>query len=609
MANLQIVISALDKASGDINKIKSEISGVNSASKGATKGTGDFTTSITSMMSKAALAAGAVAAVGMALKGVYDSAREAAELDYARSKFDNLSKSIGMVSDALLTDLRAATSGMMSDAELIASAGDFMALGLAKTHDEVVRLSSVAGALNMNMNQLVLTLTNQTTMRFDQLGVSVDGFDAKVKALEKSGLSASDAFTEAFLQQAEEQIATVGSAADKSIGSFKRFEAASQNLAKALKGDLATALAPVVDELAEMMNVLSGVTPLIENDRDAMVALNQAMADGTLTQKEYTQIVADLNRGFIAAQEAINKTKPAIVETSAAIEDQTMAIFENTNSWAEFKSQMEAAGIDLVMMTEDIYNSEKGITRFSDALNINEQSINFKKNIDLMKENMTSLMDQLSGAQLELDIAIKTFRENVASDLVDGLRKAGLEGEELESRLKVLDEMFGTSYTIEYKMELATGELLQALLDDPESFRAKYSGFEAEFLINDEQVVAAQEKVDTLQETINDLTSKIYTITFAFRSSGGLPNLGDGGVEMFPHASGGPVSAGKPYLWQEYGYRGEIAVQSQNGYILSRSDAARAAANHATAAPVYSGPSAQDIALAVRDAILMAGWR
>jgi hypothetical protein len=269
---------------------------------------------------------------------------------------------------------------------------------------------------------------------------------------------------------------------------------------------------------------------------------------------------------------------------------------------------MESAGIDLGMLTEDVYNSEKGITRFSDALNINEQSINFKKNIDLMKENMTSLMDQLSGAQLELDIAIKTFRENVASDLVDGLRKAGLEGEELEKRLKVLDEMFGTSYTIEYKMELATGELLQALLDDPEGFRAKYSGFEAEFLINDEQVVAAQEKVDTLQETINDLTSKIYTITFAFRSSGGLPNLGDGGVEMFPHASGGPVSAGKPYLWQEYGYRGEIAVQSQNGYVLSRSDAARAVAN-TTAAPVYSGPSAQDIALAVRDAILMAGWR
>ena len=69
------------------------------------------------------------------------------------------------------------------------------------------------------------------------------------------------------------------------------------------------------------------------------------------------------------------------------------------------------------------------------------------------------------------------------------------------------------------------------------------------------------------------------------------------------------MSAGNPYLWQEYGYRGEKFVPSQNGYILSRSDASRAVANAAPQPAVYSGPSAQDIALAVRDAILMAGWR
>ena len=76
------------------------------------------------------------------------------------------------------------------------------------------------------MNQLVLTLTNQTTMRFDALGVSVADFDEKVKALEESGLSAQDAFTEAFLQQAEEQIEKVGSAADTTMGNFMQLEAA-----------------------------------------------------------------------------------------------------------------------------------------------------------------------------------------------------------------------------------------------------------------------------------------------------------------------------------------------------------------------------------------------
>jgi hypothetical protein len=39
--------------------------------------------------------------------------------------------------------------------------------------------------------------------------------------------------------------------------------------------------------------------------------------------------------------------------------------------------------------------------------------------------------------------------------------------------------------------------------------------------------------------------------------------------------TGGPVSANNPYLWQEYGYRGEMFVPSQNGYVLSRADAKR----------------------------------
>ena len=41
-------------------------------------------------------------------------------------------------------------------------------------------------------------------------------------------------------------------------------------------------------------------------------------------------------------------------------------------------------------------------------------------------------------------------------------------------------------------------------------------------------------------------------------------------------AVGGNVYAGNPYGWQEYGYRGELFVPSQDGYILSRAEAERA---------------------------------
>ena len=79
------------------------------------------------------------------IKKVYDTAREGAELEYARQRFDNLSESIGTTSRLLLGDMRVATKGTISDFELMASASDLMALGLAKSHGEVIRLTTVSG--------------------------------------------------------------------------------------------------------------------------------------------------------------------------------------------------------------------------------------------------------------------------------------------------------------------------------------------------------------------------------------------------------------------------------------------------------------------------------
>ena len=140
------------------------------------------------------------AAAGVALKKIYDMGKAGAGLEFTAIKFDRLAESIGTTGDALRDDLADATDGLMSKAEQMQLAGDLMSLGLAKTHDEAVRLSTVASQLGMNMNQLVLTLTNQTTMRFDALGIAVDGFDDKVAKLKQTGMSASDAFKEAFMQ-------------------------------------------------------------------------------------------------------------------------------------------------------------------------------------------------------------------------------------------------------------------------------------------------------------------------------------------------------------------------------------------------------------------------
>ena len=248
-ANLRIVIDALNKASDDLKALEKQLKGVEKTSKDTGKATGNLADGFKDFLSTAGMVAAGVGTAYIALKKFYDFAKQGAELEYTADKFDRLADSIGTTADVLLTELRDATKGTRSDMELMASATDFVALGFAKTKDEAVRLATVAGALNMNMNQLVLTLANQTTMRFDQLGVAVEGFDARLQALKATGMDTNAAFKEAFLQQAEEQLLKVGNAADSAAGSFMKLEASIKNLGDNSKKDLANFVEPAIQSI------------------------------------------------------------------------------------------------------------------------------------------------------------------------------------------------------------------------------------------------------------------------------------------------------------------------------------------------------------------------
>ena len=57
--------------------------------------------------------------IGNAIKVAYAAASEGAAIEYAAIKFDRLSQSIGTTSELLLGDMKSATRGMMSDAQLM----------------------------------------------------------------------------------------------------------------------------------------------------------------------------------------------------------------------------------------------------------------------------------------------------------------------------------------------------------------------------------------------------------------------------------------------------------------------------------------------------------
>jgi len=129
------------------------------------------------------VAGAAYFAVSQAAERAYATLRAGAELQTTTERFGKLAAQINSTGDALLGKLREATKGMISDAELMASASGIVSLRLADNEEQVVRLATVVGTLGWDMQQVILTFANLSTMRLDALGLSVDEVKAKQKEL------------------------------------------------------------------------------------------------------------------------------------------------------------------------------------------------------------------------------------------------------------------------------------------------------------------------------------------------------------------------------------------------------------------------------------------
>jgi hypothetical protein len=299
-------------------------------------------------------ASAAVAGVTIAASKLYRTLRAGAELEATAIRFDRLAESIGTTGDALRADLGIAVQGLVSDTEAMALATDFMALGLTKTHDEAVRLASVAGQLGFNMNQLVLTLTNQTTMRFDALGVSVDGFEEKVEALEEAGLDADEAFRFAFIEQAEEQIERVGSRAETTAGQLDILEASTANAFDNFKLALTEDLSPIIEGLVsgtvatnEMVAALSKLeragdnldeqAKAIEDFRKALSDLRGESERGVLPNEQLANAYLNFVAALVDTGATAEEQKDTLRELGFEVEEDTVSVEGFTVAWEQLE--------------------------------------------------------------------------------------------------------------------------------------------------------------------------------------------------------------------------------------------------------------------------------
>lgn len=526
MADVDITVSMIDKTKAAGASVNQTLSELEKNSKGVKSGLSESAATMSEVALGMAKIVGVAAGVGYAAKQIYDFGRAGAELEFTRTRFDRLAESIGTTSDALLEDLHTATRGMYSDSELLASAGNLMALGLAKTHDEAVRLATVSGGLNMNMNQLVLTLTNMTTMRFDALGVSTDGFKEKMKALEEQGYSTDAAFKEAFLQQAEMQLEKVGNAADTNLGSFMRLEAQMKNNIDRAKEMSAQGLGPMIGYLADS-------TEKINTNAETLKKLN------TELYKEYSahKVLTPEMQSLIASYErgaAMAELYGASTDTAAQASMNAAAAMEEERIKAEALSDKLSGMVNLV---NDMQAAENSYTEKSGEL-ADKRAEAEAAVVDLRRQGFDEYSTQIQDALAKVD-EIKQAEADLAAER---------EKQTLQFLSNILAE------------NLARDGWTEA------EFNAFAKQQEAWGLWSADVVAKAQaawEEVDKITSSIENIpTSKTVTISALYET------YGDNAMIIGSNnrrAKGGPVNAGESYLVGEQGM--EIFTPSTSGTI------------------------------------------
>jgi len=234
MAEVVVAVKSVDRGSQNIQSFGDKLGklgmsalGINSAMQVASAAMNAFTGTV---------------------QGAWRALGEGAALTTAQGNFERLAGSIGTTADALRNDLTAATQGMVSQAQLMASASELMALGLTRTHDQTVRLGSVAGQLGWNMQHLILELNNMSGLRLDALGLELDKVKAKAKEFEAAGMSAKEAYAEAVITMGEQKLDIIQlSDAEKAM---RQLTTAAEDAGNAFKIAFAQGLAGDMQDLA-----------------------------------------------------------------------------------------------------------------------------------------------------------------------------------------------------------------------------------------------------------------------------------------------------------------------------------------------------------------------
>lgn len=387
-----------------------------------------------------------------------------------------------------------------------------------------------------------------------------------------------------------------------------------------LKNVMGEAIVPVITPiLVAVTDALDGTTKSSDDQRDAFAALTDAYNAGAMSAEQYAVAVGNVHNGTIdetaglkIADDAMAKHNKTVMTASDANQELLLGLFDTTDSWVEFQRAAEASGVDLALMTEEVYNSEKALGDTSEAVGLAEKYLlsqseaadkataawqeyvlavkditslttNFGSIITLA-ENYDDLLEDLAeqeqimadapiGSEKWVDAKtkveeLKQSMTDLANQMTLDLFQVAIAADELVS-----DAEMGAYFQMAADMGLISEEAASAAI---KAWRKAKATVEAETITGTFEIDDG--KVRTWMDFWDAYKPETKTATVIMqRIEAGLPPVGPAApTEPFIHpgddtpderATGGSVFGGVPYIVGEWGR--ELFVPESSGQIIS----------------------------------------
>lgn len=314
--------------------------------------------------------------LGTAARAAWDALNEGAALELTERRFESLAANIGVTAAALDSQMAAASQGMMSHAERMATAGDIIQLGLADSSNEVTRLSVLMDQLGWSAAGLANTLEDDSTDGLNALGLSFDAVSAKMEVYEARGVAASEAFDLAVIEAGEDQLAALGDATETTAGKIAQLTSKWEDLSNGFKVGFAEGVADDLEIIIDTLDELdikaedvgsalgnrigsavsrqlgtAGMAVMID---DAENQLGELLGSQQAAEQAVARITEATNRAGIAqygwrdgifSTEVALKNQAAILEEVVALIDEMerVKMLSDPNAWANWAAGEQAA--------------------------------------------------------------------------------------------------------------------------------------------------------------------------------------------------------------------------------------------------------------------------